>query len=232
MSDGVTKNIDFLKEFMQSDTYKQQEKLLAERAKTLKKGSNVVHIDYYEGIIDSNDLTEYSELLEKNDLQLSSYNKHGIAYASFDDYTNQIFIAINGELIKNILFGIAGNAIWDIIKTITKSVHSKIKNKKLTKLTTGKSQKQDVTFGMNMSLDKNTSFNFRIDQNLSLEEINIALDQATEFIKNQKLNEEFEHPMFVYFDNKNKKWISVNMFEDIREKIALKKKASKSKKKK
>lgn len=78
MTNNKVDIIKYLDDFMQSDVYKQQMNLLEEKKKTVKSGSNVVHINYYEHILNDADLNEFSALLKKVQLEISSYNKTGV----------------------------------------------------------------------------------------------------------------------------------------------------------
>lgn len=208
-----------LKDFLNSDAFKNQKKILEEKRKTIKVGDNVIHIEYYEGILDKDDLEGFSIELKKNAIELSSFDKSGVAYNSLEDYTNMVFLALNSELTKNIIYAVAGNVVWETIKIITKKIFSKSKNRTIDSYSgKGQTVKKEITFGINLSLDENTGFNFRLDNKFTTETIDKPLNQAAEFLKTQTPNDSFNHPLFLYYDHKNEKWISVNMMDDIRQK--------------
>ncbi len=207
-----------LDDFKNSEVFKNQEKLLDEKRKTVKSGSNVVHITYIGGILNNNDLDEFSNELKKDELELSSFDKSGLAYNNLEDYSNMIYVALNSELAKNILFGILGNAVWDTIKLVTKKIFSKTKNQEIYSNSGGQISKKEVTFGINIDIDRNTGFNFRLDNKFTSETIDNSLNQAAEFVKLQTPNDTFKHPLFLYYDHENEKWIPVDMLEDIKKK--------------
>ncbi len=216
--------IKYLDDFMKSEIYLNQKELLEEKQKTLKYGDNVVHINYYDGVITSDDLTLCSSLLKNADIELSSYDENGVLYNSLEDYTNLMSVVLNDELTKSIIFGVLGNFVWDTIKTITKNVFNKVKEN-------NKSTKREITFGIHLSLNKNTGFKFRLNSKMSSETIDKSLDHAKEFVKTQQPNEEYQLPIFLYYDNKNNVWIPVNILEDIRKKKAKEKSLNRKKKK-
>lgn len=219
--DDLIKNLD---DFMKSDIYLNQKKLLEEKQKTVKHGDKVVHINYYEGVITSDDLTHCSSLLKNADLELSSYDKNGVIYNSLEDYKNLMSVVLNDELTKNIILGVVGNIVWDTIKTITKNIFNKVKNN-------NQSTKREITFGINLSLNKNTGFNFRLNSKISSERVDKSLDQAKEFVRTQQPNKEYQFPIFLYYDDKKNVWIPVDSVEDIK-KNKTKDKSANGKKKK
>lgn len=231
MTNSKVDIIKYLDDFMQSDVYKQQMNLLEEKKKTVKYGSNVVHINYYEHVLNDADLNEFAGLLKKVQLEISSYNKTGVVYNSLEDYTNMMSIALNDELTKNIVFGVVGNAVWDTIKTIAKTILPNTKPKKSTKIAGNKTTKKSMTFGISMSLDKNTGFRFRLDSTLTSKTTDKALDQIKEVVKKQTPNKAYDHPLFFYYDKKKNIWIGVNMLEDLRRKDVTKKSKARKKKK-
>ena len=204
---------------MQSELYIKQKKLEEERAKTVKYGKDVVHISYLGSVINGDDLANYEEDLKKANLQISSYNKSGIIYNSIEDYSNLINVVVNSDLTKNIIFGVAGNLVWDTIKLVTKKIFNKTKNKKVDHYTASKKTKKELTFGISLSLNRNTGFNFRLHGKLKAKDIDKALDKASEFVREQKENKDYKHPLFLYYDDKNNKWIAVDMLEDIKLKV-------------
>jgi len=211
-----------INDLMNSEAYKNHKKKLDEKKKTIKNGENVVHINYYEGILNKDDLKEYSVSLEKIELQLSSYDKNGVMYASLEEYSNLMNVVLTDELTKNILYGVAGNLIWDTIKTLTKKIFTKVKNKNLNHLSGGRSKKKNVTFWIHLSLNEYTGFDFRLDGKFNSKTIEKSLEQATEFVKVQTPKEKYDHPLFLYYDHKKKEWVAVDMIKEIKQKVANK----------
>ncbi|WP_311266658.1 hypothetical protein, partial [Xanthomonas sp. WCS2017Noco2-62] len=54
---------------------------------TVKQGDNVIHLDYFEGLIIRNEISEIENLLGDGKLELSRFDKNGFAYNSIDDFT-------------------------------------------------------------------------------------------------------------------------------------------------
>jgi hypothetical protein len=218
---------------MNSEAFKNQEKLLEEKRKTVKSGSNVVHVEYFGVILNNDDLEEFSLELKKNELELSSFDKSGVAYNNLEDYTNMIYVGLNSELAKNILYAAAGSVVWESIKLITKRIFSKTKNQEINSYSGGgQIRKKEITFGIHIHIDRNTGFKFRLDKKFTTETIDKPLNQAVEFVKTQSPNAVYTHPLFLYYDHKNEKWIPVDMMEDIRKKHLKPKGAKKNPKSK
>ncbi|KFF75999.1 hypothetical protein HX13_01190 [Chryseobacterium sp. P1-3] len=83
---------------------------------TVKQGDNVVHLDYFDGLIVSDEIFEIEKLLGDSKLELSRFDKSGIPYNSIEDFTLQVALCISDPIVQNILLGMAGNIAWDSIK--------------------------------------------------------------------------------------------------------------------
>lgn len=217
---------------MNSELFKDQAEILNEKRKSVKTGSNVVHIDYYGDLLNADDLNEYFNLLKTNSLELSSFDKSGVVYNDLEDYSNLISVALGDELTKNVIFNVVGSFVWETIKTIIKRIFIKTDKQEINSFYgKGQVKKKQTTFGISLSLDKNTGFNFRLDSNFNSETIDKSLDQAVDFIKNQTPNDSYSLPVFLYYDHENTKWVPVNIMEDISKTHLKKKKKGKKGKK-
>lgn len=214
---------------MDSDIMAEYKKRMEEKELTVKRGVNAVHINYFYGIITADDLEDADSKLKSVELELSSYDKSGVAYASLEDFTNLMNVIVNHEITKNIVFGVVGNIVWETIKAITLNVFKKVKGKSITKVST-KPTKNELTFGIHLSLNKNTGFEFRLDTKLSTETIDKALDQAKDYVKTQTPNERYKHPTFLYYDEKKHEWIAVDVMAELNKKTAKKSTTRKKKK--
>ena len=217
-----------LSDIMNSDIMREYEKRMEEKELTVKRGNSVVHVNYYEGVITSEDLKEIDGELEAIQLELSSYDKNGVMYASLEDFTNLMNVVVNHELTKNVVFGVVGNIVWETIKAITIKIFKKVKGQNITTIST-KPTKKELTFGLHLSLNKNTGFEFRLDTRLSTETVDKALDKAKDYIKVQTPNESYKQPKFLYYDEKINEWVVVDVMAEIT-KLTTKKKERKKKK--
>jgi len=202
-----------------SDWYLKYEKLNEERRKTVKTGDNVIHLSYLGGLIDSEEIREIEKTLKQSQLELSSFDRSGLPQNALEDYLNVIYVAISIPLISNILTGVVSSIVWDSIKVTVKKVWVKVKNKEYTKLTAGSQEKKKITFGLEIKLDKNTSFNFRLDGDLSEELVEKSLDKAFDYLKEQQLNENYKHSYFMTYNSTNENWNKLDVEEDLRAKM-------------
>lgn len=208
---------DKLKEFLDN-----QEAIINERRKTIKKGSNVIHLEYI-GEISDFDLNEIEQELGKAKLEFSWYNKSGIAYANLEDYNFTTFLTIHPEIIAGLL-GVGSSATWDLVKWTVGSIWEKVRGKKKNLLRGGGIiEEKDITFGMQIILDKNTQLNFELKGNVEKDVIIESLDKALDFLKTESRNKEYQIPDFVHYSPVLKKWIKVNVMEELRKKVNKKK---------
>jgi hypothetical protein len=220
MNDNREKNNETPEDFLNSEKHKEYVRTLKEKEKSIKSGKNVIHLDYYAPLITESDLTEYEDILEHASLELSHFDKSGVFYASFEDFTNAMFVAIQQPLIQSILTGLASSVTWDSIKYVIIKTWEKVRNKNITKLYAGnETEKKPLTFGMHIKLGKNTEFNFRLDGSISDEVISDSLDKGLNFLREQKLNSNPKLPYLVVFNSENGKWEKI----DVEEKIMSKK---------
>lgn len=223
-----------LKEFMNSDAYKQQEKILEEKRKSVKIGNNVIHLEYL-GEINNSGLKQIKDHLNSVGLELSSFDKSGVMYASLEEYSLVTYFILNQPLISEILKGVGTNALWDAIKYSVMIVRSKIKGEKYNKSTSGQTEQKDIKFGLQVNLDKNTGFNIELDGALSDELIENSLDKVLDFLQEQNLRDKYQIQDYVYYSVEDEKWIKKDVLEELSKKAhskPKKTKQTKSKKKK
>ena len=120
-----------------------------EKRKSLKSGMEVMHLNYFSGIILPEELLDYEGELDKVGLQFSSYDKNGELTASFDDLALITFLALSNTTVKSILEGTLTNASWDAVKYVTLRVWQKVKGKSYTKVQVGLSAEKPISFGTN-----------------------------------------------------------------------------------
>ena len=144
MNENRKKSSELLKRIISSDTFKQQENLVAERRKSIKTGDNVIHLQYL-GVFENEELEDINQILKKAELELSSYNYSGITQNNIESYTLITFLVINRPLIIELLKGLATNAAWDIIKETILFARDKIKGKKISKVTSASVEEKDIT---------------------------------------------------------------------------------------
>ncbi|MEI8278795.1 MAG: hypothetical protein WCG87_03470 [Bacteroidota bacterium] len=194
--------------------FEEQEKLYEERRKTIKRGDNVVHLQYI-GELNEIELQEINNILAAVELELSSYNTSGFLYNSIDDYRFITSIALSYPIITSLLTGLAPNIIWDTIKYIIIHIWRKNKGKKYNRLFGGTIEEKEITFGLHVNLDQYTSFDFELKGDVSDKAIVDSLDKVLDFLRERELYKKPHIPDYVYYDLANKKWVKVDVFEEI-----------------
>lgn len=217
MNENRKKSSELLKGYISSDTFKKQENLIAERRKSIKTGDNVIHLQYL-GVFENEELEDINQILKKAELELSSYNYIGITQNNIESFTLVTFLVINRPLIIELLKGLATNVAWDIIKETIFFARDKIKGKKISKVTSASVEEKDITFGLKVNLDENTSFSFELKGNLSNEVIEHSLDKVLDFLKDQKIKTTYQIPDFVKFSEKDNKWVKIDVMKEIKKK--------------
>jgi len=214
---------ELLDEFMNSEAFKNQKKLLEERQKTIKTGDNVIHLEYI-GELNETDLLEINEKLNSVGLELSSFNKSGVMYNFLEEYSLVTFLVLNQPLIIELLKGVGTNALWDVIKNSLLSLRTKIKGEQYNKNTAGTIEQKEIKFGIKVNLDTNTGFNMELDGNVSDEIIEKSLDKVLDFLNEQKPREKYQIPDYVYYSDKEDKWVKLDVMKEISKKSKSKKK--------
>jgi len=210
-----------LNDFMQSDIYKKQEELRRERMKTVKSGNDVVHLEYV-GELNFSETAEIESILAAGGLRLSSYDKSGLVYACLDQFTLTSSLLISSTLLNDLLFGLSTNAAWDAIKWSAVGIWTKVKERKVNKIQSGKIVGKEITFGLKVYLDKNTGINMQLSGNVSEEVISESLDKALDFLREQGLNQSYKIEDFAFYHEGKKQWKKVDVMVEL-QKLANKK---------
>jgi hypothetical protein len=225
MTDKKSEN-NTLQDFINSETYKQQEELIEESRKTVKSGNNVIHLTHL-GELNNDDLNEINNLLTKDKLVLSSYNRSGMMEASLEDFALNTFLVLSQPIVIELLKGVGTNAIWDSIKITALFIRNKIKGKNYLKVTSGGNEEKEIKVGIQVNLDKNTGFNFELQGNLDNEIIENSLDKILDFIREQQPRKTYQIPDYVYYSEQKQKWIKIDVMDAIREKANKQRKNNK-----
>jgi hypothetical protein len=140
-------------------------------------------------------------------------------YASSVSYELLTFLAISQPIMTEIVKGVSTNALWDVIKFISLKTWSKVRNRTIKRLPETEEVKRDNRFGLKISLDMNTHLNFELNGSFDEAIIEKSLDKILDFLKEQKLNEKYKYPDYVYFDETIGEWIKIDVMDEIRTKI-------------
>lgn len=156
---------------------------MAEKYKTVKKGDNVIHLNYYGGLSET-EIQEIEALLDDVGYELSRFDKSRIPQNNgLEEFTLHIALAIGVDTMRTIIQGTASSALWDAIKLSALIVWRKTKVKTLKRITSQGVTELETNFGISTALDGERQFNFKIGGNLSEEGALKAMDKALEFLK-------------------------------------------------
>jgi hypothetical protein len=219
---SIKKNMnDFsFDEYMNSPEMKEYQAKMEAKNKFVKTGSNVVHFEYLGSLISEEEFEDYEKRLLKNGLELSRFDKEGVMYASLDDFQITVYILLAQPIIQELLVGLSTNATWDVIKFMLRNSFEKLNGKEYKKCSPSKVDTKKVCFGLKVKLDKNTSFNFKLDGDLEESTIEKSLDKILIFLKEQKVNDTFKHTDMVYIDKKNGNWFKVDTEKELKKRIS------------
>jgi hypothetical protein len=185
--------------------------LMEKKYSTMKYGDNVVHLNYFGGLLEEKDILAIEKNLSTNNLELSHFDHSGTVFAAVEDFMLQVSLLLSDKTTQEILIGISTSALWDTIKSTTIFIWKTVKNKKRTIMTAHTTRQRNINFGIKISLDRNTKFEFKIDGDLSEEAALESMDKALEFLKTIERNKTIKAPVFVIYNKDTEKWEVVDV---------------------
>lgn len=199
-----------IEELMNSEVYKAQLSLHEQRSKTIKKGANVVHLEYI-GELDIKDLAELQDELAKVNLELSSYNKSGFFTASLQDFTLTSFLVLSQPILQEILKNSVNSATWDVIKYCLLKIWSKVKG---TTYSNGR-EKKELKFGVKLQMGS-SSLQFNLEGDCDKETVVLAIDKILDFAREQQVQRDQIIADYCQFSKDTKKWRRIDVMAEIR----------------
>ncbi len=147
-----------------------------EKEKSIKKGNNVLHIEYLEGILIQKDLEEIEKVLQTTDIELSSYDKSNVPYNSLNELTGVIKLILNSKISEDIFIGVVGNAVWDAMCKVFLLTYNKIKGKKYhERFSGGKIKSKNANMSLVIRKTQTTSIEYVLEGETDSEEQKIVL---------------------------------------------------------
>lgn len=190
--------------------------MMAKKYSTIKRGVNVVHLDYYGGLIEDSDITNIETSLASVNIELSRFDKSDVPYASLEQFMLQVALFLGEKTTQDVLSGVGTNAIWDAIKSVAFYVWRTVRNKTAIRQT---NSKKVLNCGIKMALDKNTKFEFKIDGDVSDEVALKSMDKILDFLKTVTPNQEIKKSNFVIFNRNTECWEIVDVDSEVRKLI-------------
>lgn len=187
---------------------------MADKYSTIKKGANVIHLDYYHGLIDDNDIEQIENIISKADLELSRFDKNGVPYNSLQDFTLQVSIFLSDPIVQSVLFGLGTNALWDAIKQSAILVWRRLKLR-LWSLPE-EQRKAKINFGLKVQINSKTSIDLKLDGEVSETTTLEAFDKAIDLIRSVKSKNKMEQGKLFIYNSSKKSWEEVDVMAEIR----------------
>jgi len=183
---------------------------------TIKRGPKVIHLDYYGSVLDENDISEIEHEVNNAGLELSRFDKSGVAFASVDDYTLHIALFISSPISKLIFEHLGKNIAWEVVKASAIKIWRKVKSKRDTQQSTGVPKKVNV--GLRISLDNGKITDFHLDGELAEETVLIVMDKVLNYSErqNQLPVDPGDMPGFVEYDEELDELKLVDVMQEFR----------------
>ena len=178
------------------------------------KFKNIVLLRYLGGL-DENDLKFIEEQFSNLDVDFKHISHNGQITNSFDNFSLEAFYSLSSPFLRETIQHIGKNVVWETLKAIFIYTKNKFKDKEYSQITKDNIVKKPIKFGFNAVLDENTTYNFELSGELSDELIDKSLDKMLDFLKEQSLNEKYEHTSYVRFSSKNEEWEAESLQEYI-----------------
>ncbi|MES2417053.1 MAG: hypothetical protein V4541_02640 [Bacteroidota bacterium] len=187
--------------------------MMAKKTASIKSGEDVIHLDYFHGILDQTDVQNYESGLKKVGIRLSYFDKSGIVFNSIDEYTLQVFFGVSYPIVKLIGEGMLTNVVWEALKAVTIVCWKKVKSKN--NQTFGKK----MNFGLKMKFKDSKLTDFKLNTDFSEETTVKALGLIFNYMSSQK-SEPIKDglPDFCEFDETDNSWHKVDVMEEFRKK--------------
>lgn len=160
----------------------------------------------YLGGLDEKDLKFIEEQFNNLNVDFKPVSYNGQITNSLSDFSLEAFFVLASPFLGQTLQHLGKNVVWETLKTIFIYTKNKFKNKEYSQITQDEVIKKPIKFGINAVLDNNTTYNFELSGELSDELFDKSLDKMLGFLKEQTLNEKYEHTSYVRFSSKNEEW--------------------------
>lgn len=183
---------------------------------TVKSGPNVVHLDYFHGLLTDVDIEEISNNVSTVGLELSRFDKNGIPYASVEDFYLHVALFLNDPIVSNIVLGVSAGALWDSIKNSTFLIWKRLRERHWSQHKDKKANK--LNFGLHLKLNDTTSLDLKIDGELSEGAVLSALDKVVDLVKATKTNETPKPDKFFIIAEQGD-WVELDVLEELRKEI-------------
>jgi hypothetical protein len=195
---------------------------MAAKYTTIKKGSNVVHLDYFGGMLDAEEIKTLEEHLSAASLELSRFDKSGIIYGNLQDYTIPIAFFIGPQIVVQLFSGIGPNMLWDAIKAVVTYTWKKWRgNSKL--------QGTRQNFGIKLFTAEQHTLELKFEGDQSEDAFLKSLDKVLKVVQQKPQRSKAQLSNFFVFDAVQNEWVEVDVMAALRKKAEEQAEARKAK---
>jgi hypothetical protein len=195
---------------------------MATKYATLKKGPNVVHLDYFGGLLDAEEIKTIEEQLAVASLELSRFDKSGIIYGNLQDYTLPIAFFIGPQVVAQLVSGLGPNMLWDAIKAVVTYTWRKWRgNSKL--------QGARQNFGIKLHTAEQHTLELKFEGDQSEETFLKSLDKVLKVLRQKPQRSPAQLSNFFVFDANQDEWVEVDVMAVLRRKAEEQAEARKTK---
>lgn len=202
-----------LRGFLPDYTEEQLEKrtiFMEQKFRTVKQGPNVIHFDYFGGLIGETDIQVLEREFSEVSIDLSHFDKNGIPTASLNDFTIPIALVLSDKTVQDLLIGLSTNLLWDTIKNSAFFIWKRVQGN-----LNRSSKRSKVNCGIKMSLNKHTRFEFKIGGDIDDETTLKSIDKILDFLKSVKPYEKPAPDLFTVYNENTGKWEVIDIQAEI-----------------
>lgn len=189
---------------------------------TIKKGPNVIHLDYFGGLLDAEEIKAIEDQLAAASLELSRFDKSGIIYGNLQDYTLPIAFFIGPHIVSQLITGLGPNILWDAIKAVVTYTWKKWRgNSKL--------QGARQNFGIKLFTAEQHTLELKLEGDQSQETFLKSLDKVLKVVQQKPKRSKAQLSNFFVFDAAQSEWVEVDVMAALRKKADEQAEARKAK---
>ncbi|MGL5242803.1 MAG: hypothetical protein ACRC85_18730 [Kluyvera ascorbata] len=185
-----------------------------------------IKFEYYSFLLDEQTVKEITRELEKNSINLITYDKSNVLQMSMDEIISQLLIHIPPEIVNSLTVGLITNTAYDAIKNSIKLVLRDLKGKFYKKINSnGKTEEKKANLGIQFKKNNN-SFYLNLSPDLSIELQDKCIEKAFELMAEQEndtdINNLLDSEVIIgTFNNTTLQWERKTLHDIIKKKNKL-----------
>lgn len=186
------------------------EAMMKDWQKKVKKGPNVIHLNYLDQHISPDELEELESDVEQLGLVLSSQNKSGIPINSISGLGSDLTLLLTEPGIVSVLLsGILTNGLYDGLKALIIKCWHKVKNRQTITMTARTVMERPAKFSLVIKFDELRSVELQTE-NLDEQSLSSAIAKISDIA--DRLNS--GDNLLMTFDSSKLKWEFIDLTID------------------